>query len=89
MNRNLPSDYHMHTHNSGDSEAPMKNMIESAIKCGLSEICFTEHMDLDFPIKERALFIQAKISGYNKHQIWYRTWASEPDHRSELPGYQR
>ena len=48
----LPSDYHMHTHNSGDSTAPMKDMIESAISCSLSEICFTEHMDLDFPITE-------------------------------------
>ncbi len=43
------ADYHMHSHHSGDSEAPMEEMIESAIAKGLSEICFTEHMDLDYP----------------------------------------
>ncbi|MBR1669125.1 MAG: histidinol-phosphatase HisJ family protein [Butyrivibrio sp.] len=43
------ADYHLHTHNSGDSTAPMADMIESAIQKGLSEICFTEHMDMDYP----------------------------------------
>ena len=45
----IQADYHMHTHHSGDSEAPMKDMIERAIALGLKEICFTEHMDLDYP----------------------------------------
>lgn len=45
----LPADYHMHTHNSGDSNAPMKDMVESSIQRGLKEICFTEHLDLDYP----------------------------------------
>ncbi len=44
------ADYHLHTHNSGDSTAPMEDMILSAIDKGLSEICFTEHMDMDFPL---------------------------------------
>ena len=48
----MQADYHMHTHNSGDSTAPMDAMIESAISLGLDEICFTEHMDMDFPISE-------------------------------------
>ncbi len=43
------ADYHMHSHHSGDSESPMEEMIESAIAKGLSEICFTEHLDLDYP----------------------------------------
>ena len=29
MTNSLPADFHMHTHNSGDSDAPMKAMIES------------------------------------------------------------
>ncbi len=49
MSFNMPADYHMHSHNSGDSKAPMDAMIKSAIEKGLSEICFTEHMDLDYP----------------------------------------
>ncbi len=43
------ADYHLHTHHSGDSQAPMDDMIKSAIEKGLSEICFTEHMDMDYP----------------------------------------
>ncbi len=49
MTNRLPADFHMHTHNSGDSDAPMKDMIESAISKGLSSICFTEHNDFDYP----------------------------------------
>lgn len=48
----MQADYHIHTHNSGDSTAPMGDMIESALEKGLSEICFTEHMDMDFPVSE-------------------------------------
>ncbi len=48
----MQADYHIHTHNSGDSTAPMKSMIESAMERGLSEICFTEHMDMDYPVSE-------------------------------------
>ena len=49
MSNNLPADYHMHSHNSGDSKAPMEAMIKSALDKGLKEICFTEHNDLDYP----------------------------------------
>jgi histidinol-phosphatase (PHP family) len=44
------ADYHMHSSNSGDSETPMEEMILSSIDKGLQEICFTEHMDMDFPL---------------------------------------
>ncbi len=46
---NITADYHMHSEHSGDSTAPMRDMIESAIQRGFTEICFTEHMDLDYP----------------------------------------
>lgn len=42
------ADCHMHTHHSGDSEAPMEAMIGRAIELGLEHICFTEHQDFDF-----------------------------------------
>lgn len=43
--------YDMHTHCdfSTDSKTPMKEQIEAAIACGLAGICFTDHMDYDFP----------------------------------------
>lgn len=42
------ADCHMHTSFSGDSEAPMEDMIERSIALGLKEITITEHMDYDF-----------------------------------------
>ena len=42
-------DMHMHSSFSTDSDAPMQSMTEAAIDRGLSGICFTEHMDLDYP----------------------------------------
>lgn len=42
-------DYHMHSSFSADCTASMENMIEGAIRKGLAEICFTEHIDYDYP----------------------------------------
>lgn len=44
-------DYHMHSTFSGDADDDMEKMIESAIAKGLKQICFTEHMDKNFPYK--------------------------------------
>jgi histidinol-phosphatase (PHP family) len=43
------SDYHVHSDFSSDSKAPMEQMIERAIKLGLKRLCFTDHMDYDYP----------------------------------------
>ena len=45
----LPADYHMHSCHSGDSDAPMRKMIEKGISLGLDQMCVTEHMDMDYP----------------------------------------
>lgn len=42
-------DYHMHSDFSADCETPMEKTIEKAIEKGLKEICFTEHIDYDYP----------------------------------------
>src|SRR6185437_8532697 len=42
-------DYHMHSSFSADCSVSMKEMIEGAIRQGLTEICFTEHIDYDYP----------------------------------------
>jgi histidinol phosphate phosphatase HisJ family len=38
-------DYHVHTNFSDDSEYIMENVIIDAIKMGISEVCFTDHVD--------------------------------------------
>ena len=42
-------DTHMHSQFSGDSEAPQEEMIATAIEKGLAGICFTDHLDIDYP----------------------------------------
>ena len=42
-------DTHMHSQYSGDSDAPQDTMIQAAIEKGLGGICFTDHLDIDYP----------------------------------------
>jgi len=42
-------DYHMHSDFSTDCDTPMEKTIERAIEIGLEEICFTDHLDYDYP----------------------------------------
>lgn len=49
-------DTHMHTRYSGDSEADPKQMIQAARQKGLSGLCFTDHLDYDYP-EEPDLFL--------------------------------
>ncbi|MCG7344557.1 histidinol-phosphatase HisJ family protein [Sporosarcina sp. ACRSL] len=42
-------DYHMHSSFSGDCTVDMEEMVKGAIAKGVSEICFTEHIDYDYP----------------------------------------
>ena len=49
-------DVHMHSQFSGDSNAPQEDMILAAIDSGLGGICFTDHLDMDYP-DDPALFL--------------------------------
>ena len=42
-------DQHMHCNFSGDSDALPEDMIRAGIAHGLSGICFTDHLDYDYP----------------------------------------
>ncbi|MGB4659096.1 MAG: histidinol-phosphatase HisJ family protein [Mobilitalea sp.] len=50
------ADYHVHSDFSGDSQAPMELMIEQAITLGLKQVCFTDHIDYDYPKPGNAKF---------------------------------
>ncbi len=45
----ITCDFHLHSDFSSDSDAPMESMIKESIRLGLSAICFTEHLDMDYP----------------------------------------
>ena len=53
------SDYHLHTSFSDDSEYPMETLVQDAIKMGLEEICFTDHVD--YGVKEEFGSSKARI----------------------------
>lgn len=42
-------DYHIHSNFSADCTTEMEKTIEQAINIGLKEICFTDHIDYDYP----------------------------------------
>ena len=42
-------DCHMHSSFSTDSDSPAESMVRRAMDLNLKGICFTEHMDLDYP----------------------------------------
>jgi histidinol-phosphatase (PHP family) len=46
----ITADYHLHSSHSGDSKTGMEEMILKGIELGLNKICFTEHMDIDYPV---------------------------------------
>lgn len=48
----ITADYHVHSKFSSDSQAEMESMIEKAISLGLERICFTDHMDYDYPSEQ-------------------------------------
>ena len=50
----ITADYHLHSSFSGDSDTPMEEMILKGIELGLTEMCFTEHNDFDYPVTESA-----------------------------------
>ena len=57
-------DTHMHTCFSGDSDAAPEAMIERSIALGLSGICFTDHLDYDYP-EDPTLFL-LDLDSYEK-----------------------
>lgn len=45
------TDHHVHTDFSDDCNTPMEDIIKRAIKLGLKEVLFTDHVDFDYPDK--------------------------------------
>lgn len=46
----ITTDFHSHSEFSDDCSTPMEEMVEKAISLGMSHLCFTEHMDPDYPV---------------------------------------
>ena len=63
------ADYHVHTEYSDDSLYPMEEVVKDAIRLGLDEICFTDHVDYG---------IEPDWDG-PEPIVWRRGGSGEPD----------
>ena len=52
------ADQHTHCNFSTDSDSTPESMVQEAIEKGLTHLCLTDHMDLDYPgtTKDKPLF---------------------------------
>ncbi|MGL4484056.1 MAG: histidinol-phosphatase HisJ family protein [Anaerovoracaceae bacterium] len=60
-------DYHSHTYFSGDSPTPMSQMIEAAIKKGVTEYAITDHYDPDYP--DNSGFFELDFENYQRELL--------------------
>lgn len=67
-------DYHLHTNFSDDSTYPMEDVIKDAIRMGMDEICFTDHVDYGI-----------KVDWDSGREILYRD--GEPMANVDYPAY--
>ena len=58
----IQTDFHIHSDFSADSHSSMESMIQEGIRLGLKTMCFTEHLDLDFPYED--ISFDLDIPGY-------------------------
>ena len=66
MDQKILWDCHMHSSFSADSETPMEDMIQTAVDKGLTGICFTEHLDPDYPETPENLDFSLDIPAYRQ-----------------------
>lgn len=64
MTKKILWDCHMHSFFSADSNTPMEEMIKKALSQGLKGICFTEHLDPDYPPTPDDLDFSLDIPAY-------------------------
>ena len=59
-------DYHLHTYFSSDSEADPADIVQTAIDKGIREICFTDHVDFDYPPEDGTEMFRLDTAAYFK-----------------------
>jgi histidinol-phosphatase (PHP family) len=74
-------DFHLHSDFSEDSKTPMEEQIEAGIAAGLKYMCFTEHMDKDWPADDGALFDLDTDAYYDHYRVCREKYADRIDLR--------
>lgn len=78
-------DTHMHTSFSGDSEASPESMIDRALELGLPGICFTDHLDYDYPQEPGLFFLDLPAYARTVHRL-QETYPALPGVSASTPG---
>src|SRR5690625_3707842 len=63
-------DYHVHSNFSADCSTPMEATIERAVERGVTKICFTEHIDYEYP--DPTIQFDLDIPAYEKKLLEMR-----------------
>ncbi|GAU79565.1 PHP domain-containing protein [Fusibacter sp. 3D3] len=58
------TDHHVHTEFSGDCEAPLHEMVQSALNKGQEVVMLTDHIDYDFP--DLKAHFEVDFDSYNR-----------------------
>lgn len=85
----IRADYHVHSSHSGDSTEKIDAHIRAALKNNLNYICFTDHMDLDYPEtpaghEDEACDFTLDVSTYHADVIKYQKMLLEGRFDSSL-----
>lgn len=75
--KHITSDCHMHTCFSADSDTKPEEMVEGALKKGLSTICFTDHYDKD-------LYVHGKEMIFNAEEYWTYMTALKEQYKNRI-----
>lgn len=69
----MKADFHLHTTFSGDGKVSPEGVIQTAIQKGFTAICFTDHLDMDFPYPDLSFDLDTEtyVSTIHKLQSEY------------------
>lgn len=62
----ITADFHTHTDFSSDCKTPMEEMIQKALSLEMTHLCFTEHMDPDYPVSDDGLTFLLDTPAYRE-----------------------
>ncbi|MFD2639786.1 histidinol-phosphatase HisJ family protein [Piscibacillus salipiscarius] len=76
-------DFHMHSTFSADCDAPMEKMADAAVRKGLTSICFTDHIDYDYP--DPSIVFDVNLDEYAKaHKAVHDQFSGKLDIRKGI-----
>lgn len=79
------ADYHVHTEFSPDAHVPMLEMAEAAAEKGMSQICFTDHIDIEYCRPEGIYYDPDPFFGkVEKMRECFESVRKKMDHRLDV-----